>query len=897
MLLISSLSPIATTIKVSAAGEAFTEPGDQSAVLNEPYTVTGLQVNGTGDDTLTVDLYATYGVLEMTTTTGITFNSATTGSNLKFSGSRSNINTALSTLTYTSDTLGDATIEIRLGGADGDVYNPDNEHVYQIVSAEGYPDNLIDWSTAKTAAESKTYGGVNGYLATITDQAEHDFIMSRVTDDGWIGANDIANEGQWRWVTGPEGEAEGGAGALFWLGAANGTLTEGFFENWAPNEPNDNNGIGEDCGQLRISVGGEWNDLPCGNGLPFFIVEYGEEGNLPVVAATQFNIATIRKTVSIGTCDELVDLAQEEMGTYNINLTADIDCAEKGTFNNTIFPSGYSGRFDGNGHTIRNVSMVVESENVALFAYSNGADFINLTLENFDVMGLGRVSALVAESVNSVFENITLNNIILSYQDNYAGTLSADFLGGVVADVHATNISINSFGGGSHVGGLIGYAASSIEGAPEVIITNSSSSGAIYSEGADVGGLIGKATAEAGSSLSISKVFSTVDITVNQGGDIGGLIGEYEAEADTDTNAILQYAYAWGNISAPNSDKIGGLIGRYDIEQYDEETSTIILREAYAKGNVSGISSVGGLIGSIDSSQTYEISNTFAMGKVTSSEEVTTGGLVGLSEIDVESMLSTNNYFDVFRSYQEICNTGVEIENCTGVNNESTQPNYFFNNNTNAPLDSWDFENVWVMNLGTTPTFASYDASIDDDDGDGISNGMENNAPNEGDGNNDGILDSEQTYVTSLLNPNGNNYVVLETTCISNTSLEIFSLDYLGTDNAFTYPVGLLRFVLNCNVEAIAQIKQYYYGITQDPSLFVVRKHMTDGGFRTLTEAVVALENINDESVVTVSYEVIDGGELDDDGEVNGVIVDPVGLALNSVGSPNTGIGGKSFSE
>jgi len=60
------------------------------------------------------------------------------------------------------------------------------------------------------------YYGLRGYLATITSQVENDFIKGKTKGVGWIGASDAAVEGDWRWVTGPEGLEDGGKGLLFW---------------------------------------------------------------------------------------------------------------------------------------------------------------------------------------------------------------------------------------------------------------------------------------------------------------------------------------------------------------------------------------------------------------------------------------------------------------------------------------------------------------------------------------------------------------------------------------------------------------------------------------------------------------------------------------------------------
>ena len=61
------------------------------------------------------------------------------------------------------------------------------------------------WFTAKAAAEARIYNGVNGHLATVTSQAENDFLFSLVSGSfsgfqgAWLGGK--APEG---WLHGPE---------------------------------------------------------------------------------------------------------------------------------------------------------------------------------------------------------------------------------------------------------------------------------------------------------------------------------------------------------------------------------------------------------------------------------------------------------------------------------------------------------------------------------------------------------------------------------------------------------------------------------------------------------------------------------------------------------------------
>jgi flagellin-like hook-associated protein FlgL len=108
-------------------------------------------------------------------------------------------------------------------------------------------------------------------LATITselEQAEIAFQIGEVGINAWLGGNDVASEGDWRWTEGPEGKANNGIGTSFWTGThSGGTLSPGMFETWANNQPD--NALwagagGEDY--LQIAQGtnppGTWNDLP-----------------------------------------------------------------------------------------------------------------------------------------------------------------------------------------------------------------------------------------------------------------------------------------------------------------------------------------------------------------------------------------------------------------------------------------------------------------------------------------------------------------------------------------------------------------------------------------------------------------------------------------------------------
>jgi hypothetical protein len=250
------------------------------SVTNVPKSVTGLQISGTTPSSTPVKLRVTSGTLAMSTMTGLTFSSATTGSTLEFSGTLTNINAALATLTYTRVGTGTDTIEASLVSP-GEVFFSGNDHLYEYIASS------LDWNGALTTAGNLTRYGATGYLATITSQLENDFVSERLGGAGWMGASDAAQENDWKWVTGPEN------GTSFWSGGIGGSTVPGQYSNWNTNEPNDS-GSNEDCAQFLAGGSGKWNDLPCsGTPLAGYVVEFGAPGNMPTVVSKNISVSTV----------------------------------------------------------------------------------------------------------------------------------------------------------------------------------------------------------------------------------------------------------------------------------------------------------------------------------------------------------------------------------------------------------------------------------------------------------------------------------------------------------------------------------------------------------------------------------------------------------------------------
>ena len=150
-----------------------------------------------------------------------------------------------------------------------------NGHYFEFNSSTN-----ISWTAAFTAANSKTYFGLQGYLATITSIEENTFVYSKINAAGWLGGSDAASEGVWKWVCGPE------IGTQFWQGGVGGSVVGGNFTYWHSGQP-DNAG-GEHY--LDFWDGDHWNDYPnvATGSIAGYVVEYGGMAGDPVIHISDF---------------------------------------------------------------------------------------------------------------------------------------------------------------------------------------------------------------------------------------------------------------------------------------------------------------------------------------------------------------------------------------------------------------------------------------------------------------------------------------------------------------------------------------------------------------------------------------------------------------------------------
>jgi gliding motility-associated-like protein len=215
-------------------------------------------------------------------------------------------NLVLDVIFNSADTnpLDDKKISISVGNAN---YLPSTDHYYEYVPSPG-----ITWSNAKIAAESRTYYGLKGYLATLRTLEEAVLCGEQAQGAGWIGASDQSSEGTWEWVTGPEGIIP------FWQGTGlNGSPINGEFNNWNSGNFEPNQAGNEDYAHITYNLGpgtlGKWNDLKnSGSSIttsPYYpqgyVVEFGGSIGDPILNITDYVELKIPRILSAATTNEV----------------------------------------------------------------------------------------------------------------------------------------------------------------------------------------------------------------------------------------------------------------------------------------------------------------------------------------------------------------------------------------------------------------------------------------------------------------------------------------------------------------------------------------------------------------------------------------------------------------
>ena len=461
--------------------------GQSSISVNEEASV---NINGftvSDDDnpaSLKIKMDVDHGNLLLATTTGIT--GTMSGASLEFSGSITDLNTTLNSLSYQGDAEYSGTDEITIQVSDDDgatwhgyavdevgkFYSPLNQHYYEFVSAPG-----ITWTDAKTAAEAKTLYGLNGYLTTVTSAAENTFIAPKLGGQGWMGANDANVEGAWFWMTGPE------SGTQFWSGTGGGSIVGGQYNNWASGEPN-NSGSNED--HAHFLTNGEWNDFKFDNGsITGYVVEYGGNGtgndgfgslqSVPLeVTIDSVNDAPVLNNLAGDTASSTVNqVAFLDTGTENSITDADATDFDGGTLVITTTSGTADGNFslDGTNATTGGDSIIAANDAIAVGATNIGIVHATNDGQGGNTLTITLNGSATLSNVSQLIKNIGYASATVGVRDFNLALSESD--GKTDNAVLSVQVSSGVSGGGSSSGsGSDSSSSTTIDGVSVGTSTN-----------------------------------------------------------------------------------------------------------------------------------------------------------------------------------------------------------------------------------------------------------------------------------------------------------------------------------------------------------------------------------------------------------------------------------------
>ena len=319
----------------------------------------------------------------------------------------------------------------------------------------------------------------------------------------------------------------------------------------------------------------------------------------------------------------------------------------------------FSGNFDGNGYTIKNLTIGTETS-----PYSG------------DVCGLFGATSGTIEDV--VLENVSINYVGGNHSSGYGFRMGGALVGYSMGDiVNCTVIGLDMKAGsdGSYValnsiGGLVGIQDG------DTTVSHSRVSGKIEesTKKGNVGGFVG--TLAKGSSAKYCGADVSVEVTGNgRGIAVGGFVGIGNGVTIDET--LIENCYATGNITG--AEYAGGFVGNI---------SGLNISNCYAKGDVSNSFVGASFMGTDAASNNYygTVKNCYATGLVSDIS----------SSAYAFAMQDTMKRSTIQNCYYNIQNTAKNTESAASLTIDDMKTDSFLNVLNGS-------SNVWTKRNNDTP--------------------------------------------------------------------------------------------------------------------------------------------------------------------------------------------------
>ncbi len=375
-----------------------------------------------------------------------------------------------------------------------------------------------------------------------------------------------------------------------------------------------------------------------------------------------FQIATAQQLAAIGSHPSLLDRHYALISDIDLdpNLpgrqifdraviapdTSDMDEGFQG--------SAFAGTFDGNGHTLSNLTIEGNSYLGLFGALGREAQVIDVNVVNADVTGNGWNIGAIAGTNGGTVQECYTSGLVTGYSD--VGGLVGSNDHGQIIDSHSTADVV----GIEYVGGMVG---SHLVGA----VYSSNATGSVFGWHW-VGGLVGF------NQGTVSKCSGSGFVSGSS--FLGGLVGY------NDSSGVLSNCYSDGTVLG--DDTLGGLVGG--------NAGTVGF--TYSVGKVMGMSGMGGLVG-----KTYPQAQVVAsFWDIDASGQPSSDGGMGLTTAELQQV---NTYVDAGWDFAGESDNGTE--NFWYMTRDS-YARFFSFQGTGTRDDPYQIDTVWhLLSLGSDP--------------------------------------------------------------------------------------------------------------------------------------------------------------------------------------------------
>ena len=371
--------------------------------------------------------------------------------------------------------------------------------------------------------------------------------------------------------------------------------------------------------------------------------------------------------------------------------------------------------FEGNGHTIDNLSIFRETTPVGLFGVVGiRGQARNVGVRKVVVHGYGSGSAvggLVGINLGSIVASYATGTSLGEGLANTGGLVGINL--GSIAFSYATS---TVKGLDCTVGGLVGVHGPQAGG--RAIITASYATGNVSRSGLvvgkvgmiqGVGGLVGlNLVVSDGGRGIITASYATGDVWNEGGSNIGGLVGLNVVSDGSDCRVIIAASYATGNVENEGDSNIGGLVG---LNLTRGSSNGNIITASYATGEVMGNGNIGGLVGQDSTSLNANSSINNSYWNTETSGQATSDGGTGKTTVE---LVTPTGYTGIY------FNWNVDLDGDTGNDDP-----WDFGTASEYPVLQVDFDgdgDVDADDIGPQRRVTSSPAVSTDFNGDGTTN-------------------------------------------------------------------------------------------------------------------------------------------------------------------------------